>query len=239
MTKLVDMAQGRSFWNYAGTTADAAFNASGSWLQDWRNALTAKQKPIPNPLTCMVHDSHGDCTRNDLVGGHVRIQAYNDTKYYIIPICRGHNAVSMTTAPWQCKMKTYALDIGHIEEGHSDSDGHSTISEVGTGSTASDSSSNHSRSSSSSGGNHALPPGAAHKPAAPPAHTNPATTHTAPHTAPVLHKPAIVSKPAVSKPIAKPAAAKPLVSKPIAAKPGVAHSAGAAKPIHAAAPPKR
>jgi hypothetical protein len=57
----------------------------GSWLKHWQNF---SRQSLPS--TCPVLG----CFQSDLVGAHVQKANSLNQKWYIIPLCKGHNASS-------------------------------------------------------------------------------------------------------------------------------------------------
>ena len=55
----------------------------GSWLKHWEN-FSSKKASNCSEATCMEY--------RDLVGAHVRKDSFLDNEWYIIPLCKKHNA---------------------------------------------------------------------------------------------------------------------------------------------------
>lgn len=60
----------------------------GSWLEHWE-----KYSDQPLPKYC----SEVDCGKKPEVGAHVQKDSGNDNSWYIIPLCKTHNAQKDTT----------------------------------------------------------------------------------------------------------------------------------------------
>ncbi len=56
----------------------------GSWLQHW---LNFSHRPLPR------YCSEVNCVQRPTVGAHVQVEWALDDRWYIVPLCAGHNAM--------------------------------------------------------------------------------------------------------------------------------------------------
>jgi hypothetical protein len=69
--------------NLNGTATNTC--SCGSWIQHWMNFSGQKL-----PLFC----SEVSCTEIVEVGAHVQVEDPNDMRWFIVPLCRRHNAMT-------------------------------------------------------------------------------------------------------------------------------------------------
>lgn len=66
--------------NAIGTAGKSC--SCGTWLKHWQNK-SGQALPTYCPVT--------GCLNKDLVGAHVRVDAYGQNGVYIYPLCNAHN----------------------------------------------------------------------------------------------------------------------------------------------------
>ena len=81
--------------NINGTSGERYANSGSrtgeSWLQKWRQTTGS------NRSTCCVQD----CSRSDLVGGHViKCDGRSSNEWWLAPICNLHNNHNNTSEMW-------------------------------------------------------------------------------------------------------------------------------------------
>ncbi|WP_027360729.1 hypothetical protein [Desulforegula conservatrix] len=64
-------------------TSDNTCKCSGGWIKHWVN-FGGKTLPL--------YCSEISCTETDLVGAHVQKDSSTDKNWYIVPLCKKHNA---------------------------------------------------------------------------------------------------------------------------------------------------
>jgi len=78
----------------------------GSWLDHWKN-YSGESAPIYCPVA--------ECVEEELVGAHVQKNSLADESWYIVPLCRTHNAAkgkSLTIAEYKLVTANVSLTCG-------------------------------------------------------------------------------------------------------------------------------